>query len=103
MEFGIAHSSKFQHHNTCNLINPLDEPEGQLAVAILSNVFGGWTTLLLLRQPVATLFAWASNERFSRRQRMYRVRQEKLTVVESSHQFVGAEQGGGGLPVCLFN
>src|SRR5260370_2360312 len=24
MELGIAHSSRFQHNNTCNLINPLD-------------------------------------------------------------------------------
>src|SRR5260370_39657594 len=28
MELGTAHSSKFQHHNTCNLINPLDATRG---------------------------------------------------------------------------
>src|SRR6266852_4720333 len=38
MEFGMAHSSRFQHNNTCILINPLD---------------GGWTTILLLGQLVA--------------------------------------------------
>src|SRR5216683_3525551 len=28
MEFGMAHSSRFQHNNTCNLINPLDAGQG---------------------------------------------------------------------------
>src|SRR5258707_2411215 len=28
MELGIAHSSRFQHNSTCNLINPLDAGRG---------------------------------------------------------------------------
>src|SRR5260370_4721873 len=51
MALGMVHSSRFQHHNTCNLINPLDEPEGQLAVAILSNVFGGRPTMSTANRP----------------------------------------------------
>src|SRR5260370_2994749 len=35
-------------------------PRGQLAVAILSNVLGGWTTILLFGQIVAKPFGGAS-------------------------------------------
>jgi quercetin dioxygenase-like cupin family protein len=34
---------------------------------------------------------------------MYRVRQEELPFVGSSHEFVGAEQGGVGVSVFLFS
>src|ERR1700752_3367027 len=53
--------------------------------------------------PGKSLFAWASNEAASRRKRMYRVRQEELPFVGSSHEFVGSEQGDVGVSVFLFS
>src|SRR5260370_10264860 len=39
MELGIAHSSKFQHNNTCNLINPLDAGRGGNSLWLSSQMF----------------------------------------------------------------
>src|SRR5260370_9700229 len=39
MELGTAHSSKFQHHNTCNLINPLDATRGGNSLWLSSQMF----------------------------------------------------------------
>src|SRR6266436_7193070 len=39
MEFGIARSSRFQHNNTCNLINPLDAGRGGNSLWLSSQMF----------------------------------------------------------------
>src|SRR5258708_31223428 len=39
MELGIAHSSRFQHNDTCNLINPLDAGRGGNSLWLSSQVF----------------------------------------------------------------
>src|SRR6266436_3359741 len=39
MEFGIAHSSRFQHNDTCNLINPLDATRGGNSLWLSSQMF----------------------------------------------------------------
>src|SRR5216683_6550326 len=39
MEFGMAHSSGFQHNNTCNLINPLDAGRGGNSLWLSSQMF----------------------------------------------------------------
>src|SRR5216684_6204514 len=39
MELGIAHSSRFQHNNTCNLINPLDAGRGGNSLWLSSQMF----------------------------------------------------------------
>src|SRR5229473_4226694 len=44
MEFGMAHSSRFQHNNTCNLINSLD---------------GGWSTLNFIREGAVPFAVWS--------------------------------------------
>src|SRR5260370_35259188 len=45
MEFGMAHSSRLQHNDTCNLINPLDAGRGAsdrpYAHGLLSTASGG--------------------------------------------------------------
>src|SRR5260370_122785 len=45
MEFGMAHSSRLQHNDTCNLINPLDAGQGAsdrpYAHGLLSTASGG--------------------------------------------------------------
>src|SRR5712691_4234228 len=39
MELGTVHSSRFQHHNTCNLINPLDATRGGNSLWLSSQMF----------------------------------------------------------------
>src|SRR5467141_226540 len=39
MELGIAHSSRFQHNDTCNLINPLDATRGGNSLWLSSQMF----------------------------------------------------------------
>src|SRR5258708_28842683 len=39
MDFGIAHSSRFQHNNTRNLINPLDAGRGGNTLWLSSQMF----------------------------------------------------------------
>src|SRR5713226_8769880 len=39
MELGIAHSSRFQHNDTCNLINPLDAGRGGNSLWLSSQMF----------------------------------------------------------------
>src|SRR5712691_1589327 len=39
MDFGMAHSSQFQHNNTCNLINPLDAGRGGNSLWLSSPMF----------------------------------------------------------------
>src|SRR5258707_7338527 len=39
MELGIAHSSRFQHNSTCNLINPLDATRGGNSLWLSSQMF----------------------------------------------------------------
>src|SRR5258708_6006067 len=39
MDFGIAHSSRFQHNNTRNLINPLDAGRGGNSLWLSSQMF----------------------------------------------------------------
>src|SRR5258707_3804178 len=39
MELGIAHSSRFQHNSTCNLINPLDAGRGGNSLWLSSQMF----------------------------------------------------------------
>src|SRR5258707_12815041 len=39
MELGIAHSSRFQHNDTCNVINPLDAGRGGNSLWLSSQMF----------------------------------------------------------------
>src|SRR6266481_8780953 len=39
MELGIAPSSRFQHNDTCNLINPLDATQGGNSLWLSSQMF----------------------------------------------------------------